>query len=213
VAELFAHGFVKICGVTTEADAAMVVESGASALGIILAPSSRRVDTDQGRRIADAVRGTIITTVIVREMSDEAILRGVDEIEPDVVQVHGPLSVELRTALSKRELRIVKALSINSEEFAAYADQDVDAVLIDGPTPGSGVVHSFHGLTTRRFRVPVIAAGGLTPDNVRDIIVATKSQGVDTSSGVESSPGVKNPTLVKRFVEAARGAYEQQGAP
>ena len=212
MAEPYSSGFVKICGVTRESDAAMVVDAGASALGIILATSPRRVGVDQGRRLADAVRGRIISTVVVRSMRDDDVVRGVDVVEPDAVQVHGPLSETLHAALRSRGLLIVKALSVGTDEFLAFDDDGVDAVLIDGPSPGSGVEHSWDDLVARPFRVPVIAAGGLTSANVHDTIVVTRALGVDTASGVESAPGVKDPTLVRRFVESARRTYEQQGA-
>ena len=211
MSELFLTGFVKICGITTPADAVMVAEAGASAVGLILAQSPRQISASRARHVADAVRGTIMTTVVVRAMDDDVIVRAVAEVMPDVVQVHGPLSRALREALSSRGLLIVKALSVGSEEFATFSDDAVDAVLIDGPSPGSGAVHSWRDLATRQFRVPIIAAGGLTPTNVHDTIVFTHAHGVDTSSGVESAPGVKDPTLVRSFVETARRTYAQQG--
>jgi phosphoribosylanthranilate isomerase len=83
----------------------------------------------------------------------------------------------------------------------------VDAVMIDGPRPGSGVAHSWDRLASRPFVVPVIAAGGLTAQNVADVVVMTRAWGVDSSSGVEARPGVKDTELVAQFVSRARGAW------
>jgi phosphoribosylanthranilate isomerase len=58
--------------------------------------------------------------------------------------------------------------------------------------------------------VPITLAGGLTPDNVTAAIRTTHAIAVDTASGVESSPGRKDPDLVRRFVEAAKGAFSEQ---
>jgi len=55
---------------------------------------------------------------------------------------------------------------------------------------------------------PLVLAGGLTPENVAEAIQAVHPYAVDTASGVESSPGRKDPELVKRFVAAARAAFE-----
>jgi phosphoribosylanthranilate isomerase len=52
--------------------------------------------------------------------------------------------------------------------------------------------------------VPVILAGGLTPENVRDAIDALHPYGVDVASGVESRPGVKDPRRVRAFLLACR---------
>ena len=145
-------------------------------------------------------------------MSDDEVLRGVDAVQPDVVQVHGPLGAHVRLELSARGLVVVKALSIGEDEFASFDDDGVDAVLVVGPYPGSGVAHSWAELSTRQFHVPMIAAGGLTPAYVAHTIEATRANGVDTASGVEASPGIKDHTLVRRFVETARRTFEQQGA-
>jgi phosphoribosylanthranilate isomerase len=88
----------------------------------------------------------------------------------------------------------------------------VDAVLVDGPSPGSGVAHSFGALTERTFGRPVIAAGGLTPLSVVAVIDAYDVWGVDVASGVESSPGVKDPDRVAEFVDAARRAFAARAA-
>jgi phosphoribosylanthranilate isomerase len=55
--------------------------------------------------------------------------------------------------------------------------------------------------------VPVIAAGGLTPDNVASVIESTSVIGVDCASGVERSPGTKDDDAVSRFVTNARRAF------
>lgn len=204
-------GFVKICGVTSERDAELVVSAGASALGVILAPSPRHVSPERAREMTDQVRGAIRIVAVVREMDDEAVLRALDVVQPDIVQLHDAVSHDLLSALRERGLFVVKALATGSDDFASFDDSSVDAVLVDGPRPGSGVTHSWTDLGQRTFRVPVIAAGGLTPDNVVAAIVETSAFGVDTASGVESAPGVKDPTLVANFVAAARRAYQQRG--
>jgi len=61
---------------------------------------------------------------------------GSELIEPDAVQIHGPLSDELVAQLRQRDVRVIKALSIASDEFYAFNDASVDAVLVDGATPG-----------------------------------------------------------------------------
>lgn len=200
------QGYVKICGVTTVEDAAAVIDAGATALGLIFAASPRRVTVAQASEIVTATNGTLLRCAVFRYDSDEFILERLDALPVEVVQLHGPLSEHLHSALRARPIRIVKALSIDGDEFDEFDETRVDAVMIDGATPGSGIAHSWDRLRTRRFRVPVIAAGGLNPDNVEDVVRATGAVGVDCASGVESSPGVKDPQLVARFVANARRA-------
>jgi phosphoribosylanthranilate isomerase len=82
------------------------------------------------------------------------------------------------------------------------------AVLIDSFVPGEmgGTGHRapWHLLAGFAPGVPVILAGGLTPDNAADAIRLVRPWGVDVASGVDSSPGKKDPGRVRAFVQAAR---------
>ncbi len=206
----FVPGFVKICGVTSVDDAKVVVSAGASALGLILAESARQLTLDQARDIAAATQGDLLRFAVFRGRDDDFIVEHVDALQADVAQVHGPLSEGLRQALRDRSVLIVKALSINEPSFADFDETTVDAVLIDGPRPGSGVTYDVRQLKERVFRVPVIAAGGLTPINVRHVITTTSVSGVDCSTGVERRPGAKDPERVDEFVTTARAAFEER---
>ncbi len=209
--EPWSRGYVKVCGVTTVENARGVVALGVDAIGVNLATSPRRVTPQEARAILDATQGSVLRCGVFADNEDEEISAYVSELSFDVVQVHGPLSRALHDDLRRREVHIVKALNIESEEFATFDDALVDAVHVDGPRPGSGDEHSWEGLATRAFRVPVIVAGGLTPTNVARIIGATRAWGVDSASGVESRPRLKDLGLVKEFVNSARAAWREQG--
>jgi phosphoribosylanthranilate isomerase len=211
VRELWSRGYVKVCGVTSVTDAFMAVEAGANALGVIFATSPRRVDVEQASEILDATKGSLLRCGVFRENSDDDIIEHARSLDFDVVQIHGPLSERLLATLRERPIRVVKALNIDDDEFDAFDESRVDAVMIDGPRPGSGIAHSWDRLSSRPFGVPVIAAGGLTAHNVADIVVKTRAWGVDSSSGVEARPGVKDAALVEQFVARARGAWALAG--
>jgi phosphoribosylanthranilate isomerase len=211
VRELWSHGYVKVCGVTSVADALMVSNAGANALGVIFATSPRRVSVDRAREILEATKGSLLRCGVFRENSDDDIIEHSRTLDFDVVQLHGPLSDRLLATLRERPVRIVKALSIESDEFGVFDESHVDAVMIDGPRPGSGVAHSWDRLTERPFVVPIIAAGGLSARNVADVVVGTRAWGVDSASGVEVRPGAKDPVLVEQFVSRARSAWALAG--
>jgi phosphoribosylanthranilate isomerase len=203
------RGFVKICGVTSPGDADVVARAGASALGVILTSSTRRVDVATARSITARVQGRVVTVAVVDSADRSSLDALMSGVGASVVQVHGELSRALADDLRTRDLAIVKSLSIGTREFQEFDETNVDAVLIDGPVPGSGSAHSFHELRARAFTRPVIAAGGLTPMSVGAVIDAYRVWGVDVASGVESAPGVKDPQRVGEFVDAARRAFLQ----
>jgi phosphoribosylanthranilate isomerase len=97
------------------------------------------------------------------------------------------------------------------EAYAAVADQ----ILVDAKPPkgadlpgGNGLAFDWRLIAGRRWPVPWMLAGGLTPDNVAEAIRLTGARQVDVSSGVESAPGVKDPAKVAAFCRAAAGAAQ-----
>jgi phosphoribosylanthranilate isomerase len=199
--------FIKICGVTTLGDANAAIDAGATAIGLNLATSKRHLDIDRALAIAEATKGRVLRTLIFRDNDDAKIQDAVELVDPDVVQIHGALSDELVMTLRRRAVRIIKAFAIGSDEFYDFDESRVDAVLVDGATPGSGVSHSWEELFERSFDVPIIAAGGLNESNVASVIASTHVWGVDSASGVESSPGVKDRERLILFVDHAREAF------
>jgi len=93
------------------------------------------------------------------------------------------------------------------DAFAQVADQ----ILVDAKAPkdaalpgGNGLAFDWTLIAGRRWPVPWMLAGGLTPDNVAEAILRTGARQVDVSSGVEAAPGVKDATRIARFIDAAR---------
>jgi phosphoribosylanthranilate isomerase len=64
---------------------------------------------------------------------------------------------------------------------------------------------------SRRFDIPLVLAGGLTPENVARAIQFVRPDAVDTASGVESAPGRKDPTRVQAFIAEAKQAFAAIG--
>jgi phosphoribosylanthranilate isomerase len=86
--------------------------------------------------------------------------------------------------------------------------EDGDGIVVD-QSMGTGTLFDpgFALDVVRRSPVPVILAGGLTPENVAGAIRAVRPYAVDVASGVEVRPGVKDPARVTAFIRAAQGAF------
>ena len=203
---------VKICGVTTEADLASVVESGADAVGVTVdvpVETPREIDA---QRAADIVSATppFVTTVLVTMPDPPASAAGlVERVGPDVVQVHGDSTPEDVASLSA-DLDAGVVVAVSPDDAPRY-DGVADALLVDSlDASGAGGTGATHDWERTRELVselssPVVLAGGLTPDNVERAVETVDPFAVDVASGVEGRPGRKDPTAVESFVRRAGG--------
>jgi phosphoribosylanthranilate isomerase len=203
--------FVKICGVTTVADALGAVDAGADAVGLNFIPSSRRCLTlETASAIAGAVGGRAQRIGVVADLGAEQLVRLGEQCDIDLWQLTGQESPdEVRACLP----RAFKAARIGgAEDVARAASYPGEFILVDAKVEGElgGTGHSFDwGLVTGLARERrLILAGGLTPENVSGAVTAVRPWGVDVASGVEmpGDPRRKHPELMRRFVAAARAA-------
>jgi phosphoribosylanthranilate isomerase len=198
---------IKICGVTTAEDAALVAAAGADAIGVNLWPGSKRyVTPDAARDIVAAIPGGVLKVGVFVDAPADEVERQIDTLGLDRAQLHGDESAASFDRLDARLIRVVRVRDESS--FASEAGWSPALWLYDAHVDGYGGagVRAPWSLIAARARRPFLLAGGLTPDNVSAAIHATRPDGVDVASGVESSPGRKDAAKVVAFIAAARGA-------
>jgi phosphoribosylanthranilate isomerase len=204
--------FVKICGVTSEADALLAVGMGASAVGFIFAPSPRQMAPAAVADIVKRLPHETVTVGVFRDESPQRVIEIANQIGLRAVQLHGVESVEDTQWIAGRIGWTIKAFPAghrNIERFAAYGAQ---TLLIDGANPGSGELFDWRlaeGVVDPRR---LLVSGGLDPDNVGAAVAHLHPWGVDVASGVESTPGVKDPGRLRAFITAARRAGRDAAA-
>lgn len=206
---------VKVCGVTNADDRDAVVAAGADAVGVISGVSvdtPREVDQQTAVELVAGVPPLATSVLVTMPEAVQEAVRLVDAVRPDVVQVHAGLDPEELGALGRRvDAKVVAAVDAEQSDVAQFAEQ-ADALLVDSVDAdgggGTGETHDWN--RTRELvadlDVPVILAGGLTPDNVAEAVEAVDPFAVDVASGVESEGGVKDHEAVERFVARARAA-------
>jgi phosphoribosylanthranilate isomerase len=198
--------FVKICGITSEADALLSVSFGADAVGFIFAPSSRQVSVQLAGDIAKRLPPEILTIGVFRDEAPQRVVQKVQLAGLGGAQLHGHESAQ-ETAWVRARLRVViKAFSAGDRAISRFSEFGADYLLIDGANPGSGEVFDWRMAEGVADPTRLIVSGGLRPDNVAQAIAHLRPAGVDVSSGVESSPGRKDPLKVRDFIVAARAA-------
>ncbi|MFT6073826.1 MAG: phosphoribosylanthranilate isomerase [Yoonia sp.] len=211
-----AYWRVKICGLRDLAGMQAAVDAGASYVGLVFFPKSpRNVSIAQAATVAKSVPVGVAKVALVVN-ADDALLDAITaEVPLDILQLHGQETPERVTEIRARYgLPVMKAVGVADESDLAALDayaQVADQILVDAKPPknadlpgGNGFAFDWRLIAGRRWPVPWMLAGGLTPENVTEAIALTGATQVDVSSGVEASPGVKDAALIAAFCEAVR---------
>ena len=200
---------VKICGITRPEDAELAASLGAWAIGFILWPGSKRLaDPAVAAGIARAQRRRVeLAGVFVNPTLDE-VAHAVEAIGLTLVQLHGDEGPAFCAAVAQRTgARVIKALGIASgADIRAIERFHTDLHMLDSGRGGTGRTWDWRLIEQRHSQVPLVLAGGLTPENVADGIAAVRPYAVDVASGVEAEPGIKDPAKVEAFFAAANPA-------
>uniref|UniRef100_A0A831UEB1 N-(5'-phosphoribosyl)anthranilate isomerase n=1 Tax=Geobacter metallireducens TaxID=28232 RepID=A0A831UEB1_GEOME len=199
---------VKICGITSLEDALMAVEAGADALGFVFHNESpRHVPPDVAAGIIAALPPFIHTVGLFVNRPLEFVNVTAARCRLDLVQLHGDEPPEFCDAVERRVIKAFRVQDITSLDPIRH--YRVAAHLLDAYSPtaygGTGLTFNWDIAAAARDFGPVILAGGLTPDNVREAVEAVQPYAVDVSGGVESSPGKKDGAKVREFIRRAKG--------
>jgi phosphoribosylanthranilate isomerase len=194
---------VKICGVRTDAGADACESSGADYAGFNFVPGRRRAVTPDAARRLRARMPSVRTVGVFLDRPLEQVQQIASDVGLDAVQLHG---AETPEDCAKVGHPVIKALRVDggfdAGRAAAYRAAGA-TLLFDGPTPGEGRAFD----TTRLGGVDLsgaFVAGGLTPENVGDVVRMLRPLAVDTASGVETADEM-DPKKVERFIRRARG--------
>jgi len=207
---------VKICGLSRPEHVVAAAEAGAKYVGLVFFQKSpRHVSLEAARALALDVPAGVAKVALVVDADDAALDALTDTVPIDMLQLHGRETPQRVAAIKARYgLPVMKAVGIADagdlpalDTYARVADQ----ILVDAKPPkdaalpgGNGLSFDWRLIAGRRWPVPWMLAGGLTPDNVAEAVRLTDARQVDVSSGVETSPGVKNADLIRKFIRTAR---------
>ncbi len=200
---------VKICGITNYEDAAMAADLGADALGFNFFPKSRRYITpEEARKIIRRIPPFVVTVGLFVNAAEQSQVSAIAHAAGvQVIQLHGDETPEFCRGLSG--WTVIKALRIGKSGIQEDPEAfPVQAFLLDSRDDalfgGTGKTFDWN-LAKNISRVrPIILAGGLTPENVREAIRVVDPYAVDVCSGVESAPGKKSAQKVMEFMNEVR---------
>lgn len=175
---------VKVCGLGSPEQADWAIELGYDAIGIVVSPRSKRYcPPDRARAIARHARGRIETFAVAYTLDEVGVLQH----DFDIVQLYAPAPIS--------NLAYASSEPPPSGLVCQYYFYDASI--------GSGIFRSIPDWVSE-VRYPLYIAGGLTEENVSEIIDRFNPFGVDVSSAVEIAPRVKCKTKMERFLSATR---------
>lgn len=202
---------VKVCGITNLHDALICIQHGVTALGFVFAASKRRVSA---ATVYDITRQLppFVTRVGVFVDEDPLVIRDIlKDCALDLAQLHGSEPLTVTEILPGRVIKTFKAgyEQPHLPEVIRWQNTPLRAVLIDTYSPGvaGGIGQPFDWELFEAFRslkFPLILAGGLTPENIKQAIQQTRPDAVDLSSGVEKEPGIKEPIKIEALMQEMR---------
>lgn len=194
---------IKICGITRLDQASAIAQLGATALGFICVPSSKRyISPPAIRQIVDFLPPQLAKIGVFANATRSEILETVAESGLTGVQLHGDETPEFCQQLQNQlpgEIELIKALRVQSSQTLETAEtyfSKVNSLLLDAYHPqllgGTGQTLDWQAL--KAFQPPCdwFLAGGLTPENIQTALAQLHPDGIDLSSGVERSPGDKD---------------------
>jgi phosphoribosylanthranilate isomerase len=209
---------VKFCGLTRPADVEAAAKAGAAYVGLVFFPRSpRHLALDAACALALAVPPGIAKVALTVDMDDAGIDAILDAVPVDLLQLHGrETPARVAEVKARTGLPVMKAVGVAGPEDLAALDsytRVADQILVDAKAPkgaslpgGNGIAFDWRLIAGRRWPLPWMLAGGLTPDNVAEAVRLTGARQVDVSSGVESAPGVKDPARMAAFAAALAAA-------
>lgn len=208
---------VKFCGFTQASDVQQAIELGADALGFVFyPPSPRAVTAEQAQSLVQHVPAFISVVALVVNMPQSELVALANTVDFDVIQFHGDESAEQCQQLAKSvNKRWVKALRVNKDthdlqsiqsQIKDYAQAGASSILLDAyhkdAYGGTGERFDW-SLIPKDSALPIILAGGLTPDNVSDTLTLP-IQAVDVSGGIESAKGIKDAGKMAAFIRSVK---------
>jgi len=201
---------VKICGLTSVADAQAAAAAGADLIGLMFyAGSPRHVSLAQAAEIARALPPFVLRVGVFVNPDEALVTRAIAECGLNLLQFHGD---EPSAFCTQFGLMSVKALRVrDAASLQTLAEFHTDAFLLDAYSAAGrgGTGEQFNwdlAVTAQHWGKPIFLAGGLTPANVAAAVRQVRPFAVDVSSGVEAAPGKKDPAKMQAFIAAVRAA-------
>ncbi|MAP12545.1 MAG: N-(5'-phosphoribosyl)anthranilate isomerase [Gammaproteobacteria bacterium] len=213
---------LKICCISSVAEADDAIEAGADAIGLVSAMPSGPGVIDEAliAEICAHVGDRAETFLLTSKTDADAIIEQCVRLQPSTVQLVDAVdsSVYARLGQVLPALKIVQVLhviDVDVIDVARELDGVVDFILLDSGNPsatvkqlgGTGRTHNWEisARLIEAVNTPVFLAGGLRAENAAEAVAAVNPYGLDICSGVRTD-GALDLAKLRAYMQAARGA-------
>ncbi len=199
---------VKICGLTSVADAVAAAAAGADMIGLMFYEKSPRyISLQLAAEISRALSPFVLKVGVFVNPQEALVSRAIAECGLSMLQFHGDEPSEFCTQFGLMSMKAIRVR--DAETLKTLENFHTNAFLLDAYSPsglgGTGEKFNWElAVAAQQFGKPIFLAGGLTPENVADAVKQVRPFAVDVSSGVEAAPGKKDVGKVKAFIAAAK---------
>lgn len=195
---------VKICGITRPEDGIEAARLGADAIGLVFyAPSPRAVGVAQAQAVCAALPPFVSVVGLFVDAPAAEVLEVLQAVPLDVLQFHGEEAPAYCAAFGRPYLKALRMRDGLDVAAAARRYAGAQGLLLDtyvpGEAGGTGLAFDWQRVP-QGLDLPLILAGGLTPDNVAEAITIARPYGVDVSGGVEQAKGIKSAAKMAAFM-------------
>lgn len=199
---------VKICGIRSLMAAQTAVYSGAKFLGFNFVPrSKRRISPEFAKQIIDQVKNQVQIVGVFQNQPLQEVKKIAEYLELDFIQLHGEEDADYAKEIN---IGIIKTLQLDADfdinkVVKSISGYKADYFLLDRAKQGQGKMLNAEKLSVLCKSYPIFVAGGLTPENIADVVRSAEPFGVDVASGIETG-GVEDLEKIRLFTERVKNA-------
>ena len=199
---------VKICGIRSDMAAKTAIFAGAKFLGFNFVPGSKRkVSPEIAKQIVDQIRGQVKIVGVFQNQSIEEVNKIAEFLDLDYVQLHGDEDEDFIKEMTRP---VIKVLQLEVDFDITQVLKEINKInaeyfLLDREKQGKGKMLNPKHLSIIAKEKKIFVAGGLTPDNVVEVVRGVRPFGVDVAGGIETGR-VEDTEKIKLFIERARNA-------
>lgn len=219
---------VKICCISSVEEAILALSYGASALGLVgQMPSGPGIISDQQiLEITTSLPPMVSTFLLTSQTQPKAIIDHYKQVNTSTIQIVDQVETnvyeQIRNELPHVKIvQVIHVLNSKSVQQAIDVSPYVDAILLDSGNPnlptkelgGTGRIHNWDLSKTIRMKVdvPIILAGGINSNNVKQAIEHVQPFGVDLCSSVRTN-GKLDENKLKLVFQAIQSIHQKQSS-